>query len=240
MAGVDELDKFVRKFVCLWQSGWEANLQVQAKAGNAFVSLHLGLGQAEPNLGKGPHYASGQGSRGGSPAKQRRKARREDERKARKAAEQVDASEVNSQDTTELTAVKVELDNVEEVTEEVNLNEVVKVENQEYELKVAAHQKCKNYDIIECIEVNFDGALDDLNVEKNDRLRFIDVHKKESEEIIDETESNLFNYRVVVRDLDQAKSVVESWKEKSKFDDLAFKNAEYGKVRVRILEVNKV
>ena len=54
MAGVDELDKFVRKFVCLWQSGWEANLQVQAKAGNAFVSLHLGLDRQSPTLGRVP------------------------------------------------------------------------------------------------------------------------------------------------------------------------------------------
>ena len=79
-----------------------------------------------------------------------------------------------------------------------------------------------------------------MKVEENDKSRYIDVHKKESKELTDEKDRNLFTYRLVVRDLDQAKRVVESWKNKSQFDDLAFKNAEYGKVRVRILEVNKV
>ena len=40
------LDKFVRKFVILWQSGCDAKLSVEAEAGNAFVNLRAGLGQA--------------------------------------------------------------------------------------------------------------------------------------------------------------------------------------------------
>ena len=42
-----ELDSFVKKFVSLWRSGCEANLQVQSRTGNAYVNLQLGLGQAD-------------------------------------------------------------------------------------------------------------------------------------------------------------------------------------------------
>ena len=47
MAGQEELDKFVRKFVSLWQSGCEARVHVETKAGNAFVNLKVGLGQVK-------------------------------------------------------------------------------------------------------------------------------------------------------------------------------------------------
>ena len=33
----------------------------------------------------------------------------------------------------------------------------------EYELKIKAHNKCKNYDVIEVIEVNFDGILPNIH-----------------------------------------------------------------------------
>ena len=39
MAGLDELDKSVRKFVTLWQSGGDANFYVES----AFVNLRVGL-----------------------------------------------------------------------------------------------------------------------------------------------------------------------------------------------------
>ena len=49
----------------------------------------------------------------------------------------------------------------------------------EYELKIKAHNKCKNYDVIEAIEVNLDGILDDMKVEENDyTARYILVQKK--------------------------------------------------------------
>ena len=55
MAGQGKLNNFVRKFVCFWQSGCEASLHVETKAGNAFVNLKVGLGQVKPLTGKG-HY----------------------------------------------------------------------------------------------------------------------------------------------------------------------------------------
>ena len=50
-----------------------------------------------------------------------------------------------------------------------------------------------------------------------------------------------------IQNCDVAKDILESWKEKYKFDDLAFRNAVYGtgmenirRVNVRILEVKKL
>ena len=42
--GPGELGSFITKFVILWQSGCEAKLQVES----AFVTLRVGLGQAQP------------------------------------------------------------------------------------------------------------------------------------------------------------------------------------------------
>ena len=47
MAGNDELGKFVRKFVSLWQSGSNARLHVDSEAVFAHVSLQVDLGQAK-------------------------------------------------------------------------------------------------------------------------------------------------------------------------------------------------
>jgi hypothetical protein len=82
MAGPDELDKFVRKFMTLWQSGCDANLYVETMAGNAFVNLGVGLGQTHPY--RGQHTG---GHRGGGPAKQQRLERRAAARKATAAVE---------------------------------------------------------------------------------------------------------------------------------------------------------
>ena len=247
MAGLDELDKFVRKFVSLWQSGCEASLHVESKAGNAFVSLQLGLGQAQPHLAKGQHVG---GCRGGSPSKQRRKERREAERQERARAEEADAVGKVS-DTSKLNAEKAEIKMEESVAEEVNLDdpensEIESDETIEYILRIEAHEKCKNYDVIEAIEVNFDGALNDLNIEENDDARYILVQKIDKHEKVEkvddqEKERNyVLNYKVFIRNCEAAKSVVLSWKNKYKFDDLAFRSAVYGIVRVRILEVQEV
>ena len=37
-----------------------------------------------------------------------------------------------------------------------------------YELKIDAHENCKNYDVIEAIEVNYDGTLNDLKIDEHD------------------------------------------------------------------------
>ena len=70
----------------LWKSGCNAKLHVESEAGNAFVSLQVGLGHAHLLDGSGQHVG---GHRGGSPAKQRRRERREADRKVKGVAEKV-------------------------------------------------------------------------------------------------------------------------------------------------------
>ena len=88
--------------------------------------------------------------------------------------------------------------------------------------------------MIEAIEVNFDGALDDLKVEKQDPARYIHVQKKKESK---DDEGNLLNYRVSVKDVEMAHKVLKNWKQPLMFDDLAFGKAVYGIVRVRSRDV---
>ena len=113
----------------------------------------------------------------------------------------------------------------------------------EFELKVKAHEDCKNYDVIENIELNSDGTLDDLKVEKNDiAARYIFVQKVNKQIENDDKElgadgeiRHILVYRVFVKNCEIARKVLERYR--YKFDDLAFRSAVYGKVYVRILEV---
>ena len=47
-------------------------------------------------------------------------------------------------------------------------------------------------------------------------------------------------YRVVVKNCKVAEDILESWKERHKFDDLGFRNYVYGVVNVKIQEVQKL
>ena len=85
----------------------------------------------------------------------------------------------------------------------------------EYELEVEAHNECKNYDIIEAIEVNFDGILDDHKIEKKDHLRNIQVQKVDERIVssnIENEESKYEVYRVVVKQNDTVEQIIEGWK----------------------------
>ena len=47
----------------------------------------------------------------------------------------------------------------------------------EYELKIDAQGDCKNFDVMEAIEVNFDGILNDMKVSEDDVCRFLHIQK---------------------------------------------------------------
>ena len=83
-----------------------------------------------------------------------------------------------------------------------------------------------------------------MKVKKNDTTaRYILVQKVEREVKIDDREAehdDILMYRVVIRNCEVSQNILESWKNRYKFDDLAFGNAVYGKVNVRILEVVKL
>ena len=246
MAGHDELGNFVRKFVSLWQSGCNAKLHVEAEAGNAYVSLQVGLGQAHPLPSSGRH---GGGRRGGGPAKQRRRQRREADRQVKATTEQAAAAKnVNSDGSTaeqvdlekEEDTVAEEDNNIPQIDGSSDDNETEKSEIA-YELKIDAHENCKNYDVIEAIEVNYDGTLNDLKIDEHDRSRYILIQKLREEpcDINDEKRVKSI-YRVLVNDNEVSKSIVESWKDPYKFDDLAFRSAVYDKIQIRIQEVQKI
>ena len=152
------------------------------------------------------------------------------------AAEQADL-ERTSLVTKEVTIDGNEIPQVDGVNDD---GEVVASEDIEYELRVDAHTKCKNYDVIEAIEVNFDGTLDELKVDKTDSCRTILVQKLERKLENNDEERQSLIYRVVVKNCKVAGDILESWKERHKFDDLGFRNYVYGVVNVKIQEVQKL
>jgi hypothetical protein len=240
MAGYEELDKFVKKFLSLWEAGCEASLHVETRAGNAVVNLQVGLGilgQAKPGHGVGPVGASGDGCRGGSPSRQRRRQKREADRVEKLAAAEEVEEKVEKVDQETFTE---EIDGIEEKL----LKESKSSEGMlEYELRIDAHADCKNYDVMEAIEVNFDGILNDMKVNKDDVCRYIHVQKdldpKEDNQKC-EDDRKLLSYRVLIKDSENSKAVVESWKKRHNFDDLAFHRAVYDKINIRITEVQRL
>ena len=141
---------FVRKFMILWQSGCDAKLHVQSEAGSAFLTLSVGLEQVPP--GQQHHHVI---HRGGGPARQRR---REAERQAAEEAA-TDAKNVKTSDAEEK----------EEVTDEVNspippldgiFDDKLKDDKAHFELKVEAHEKCTNSDVIEALQNKLVGPLE--------------------------------------------------------------------------------
>ena len=86
MVTIDELDKFVNKFKCLFPSGSDFRLVVNAKARVAEISLHANVSLEEP-VRNGPAQGHNFKRVQESPCKRRRRERREAERKAKSNAE---------------------------------------------------------------------------------------------------------------------------------------------------------
>ena len=230
MADPDELNKFVRKFVSLWQSGRHASLYVETEAGNAFVNLMVGLGQALPLPGE--HVPAG-----GRPAKERRKVRRAAVREGTVAAEKAVVAANSGQDKAEEALLeKKDIAEAETVFEKVMNSPIPQIDgtadrNVCYELTVEAHMECTHDDVIEAIEANFFGSLDDENVKENDPLRYI---------IVQQADENQKLYEVAVKDNETSMKVIEKWNDPYEFDDLAFKNSVYDKIKIKIREVRRL
>ena len=110
MAGLREVNSFVGKFVHLWQSGFNANLNIKSCAGNASINLEIELGQA-PFLPPTNHV---------SPSRLRRRHRREE---ARKVAVQAGDSSIVTENVAEAI--------IEEVIEADEANGVIEREAEE-------------------------------------------------------------------------------------------------------------
>ena len=106
-----------------------------------------------------------------------------------------------------------------------------------FEVKVEAHEKCTNKDVIEVIQENFFGTLDQKHVGKTDPIRHLIIREEKGELLEIPVQGK---YRIVVRDDKLATDIVALWNEPYEFDDLAFKNAIYIKIKIKIKEVKRV
>ena len=220
MAGVIELDSFVRKFILLWRTGSNAKLSVEAKAGEAFVNLSVGLGQAVP----GAHAAK---RRGGAGGRQRRAERRVAEREM-----SAEAQKFSSMDSSCTEEVHVTKNIIEDEIPQVDGTAELEAK---FEVTVDAHEVCCNDDVIEAIEENFYGHLEDKQIEKSNPLASL---------LIEEAGKDLLKvqnvYRLNVKDDEKVTEIIERWKKPYEFDDLAFKNAKHGKVGIKIKDVKRI
>ena len=157
MAGLKEFYSFIGKFRSLWENNQEASLQFSCTAGKAVVNLQVGLGHALPS----------QSVR--KPEKPSRVRRRE--RRAAAASEAENASSVKA---TEEVIVPDEAAGQAAYTKDSEVTEKVEAE---FELQVEAHPVCDDNDIIEAVQTNFHGILDDGKIDKNDPIRFLSVER---------------------------------------------------------------
>ena len=99
-----------------------------------------------------------------------------------------------------------------------------------YEFKVEAHETCTHEDILESIEANFLGCLDDEKIVKDAPIRYLDVRESKDNQI----GQNIRLYKVTVTDDEIVKKIIQSWNTPYTFDDLAFKNAVRDEIVIKI------
>ena len=211
---LDELDKFISKFISLWQSGSNVRLNLNADGGKANISMHVKLNlQSFKNVKK-----SGRDS----PCRQKRRLRRAAEREARAV----------TKNTTE--TVQVE-DQEEYVKDQAEMSVT------EFNVKINAHEGVKGYDNIEATEENFIGGLKDMNVNEEDPCYRIKVHEVDHETFEHENGQKMMRYRfkLFVKNTEKALAVIEDWKTPSNFDYLAFRSAKRHKLEVQLTKFRK-
>ena len=71
-----ELESFLTKFRCLWNSGFDAHLELDSHAGQSWVSMRVLLGHAPGPLQPPNHIPYPPNSTRNGPSRQRRRARR--------------------------------------------------------------------------------------------------------------------------------------------------------------------
>ena len=112
----------------------------------------------------------------------------------------------------------------------------------QFDLLIDANENVKNFDVIEAIEENFNGCLDDRKVNYDDPCRNIFIHKLKQigYQRNDKVKMNQFIYRVYVEKNDTAGGVITDWQNPCNFDDLAFRNSVIDKVQVKVREVRQI
>ena len=92
-----------------------------------------------------------------------------------------------------------------------------------YDLEIESFASATEKDVVEVLETNFYGTLDDKNVEKTDKLRNIVIEKLEKEEELVDEGRKIEHYKVDVKDDVKVHEIFESWKTRYNFDELAYK-----------------
>ena len=87
---------------------------------------------------------------------------------------------------------------------------------EEYDFEIEAHPKWTKEDIVEAIEANFYGTLDDENVEKSDKLRYLLMKKIESQldKWIENELKCIHTVIVEVKENELVRKVIDGWKER--------------------------
>ena len=73
-----------------------------------------------------------------------------------------------------------------------------------------------------------------MKVEKTDAVRHL-IIREENDKLCKVQEK----YKIVVRDDKLATEIISLWNEPYEFDDLAFKSAVYGEIKIKIIEVKR-
>ena len=170
--------------------------------------------------------------RGGAGARQRRAERRAAEREM--SADAQKSSSIDSSSTDEVDVIK------NMIKDEIPISPIPQVDGTaeveaKFEVTVDAHEVCCNDDVIEAIEENFYGHLEDKQIEKSNPLASL---------LIEEAGKDLLKvqnvYTLNVKDDEKVTEIIERWQKPYEFDDLAFKNAKHGKVGIKIRDVKRI
>ena len=174
MAGLEQLNSFVGKFISLWKLGIDASLEINSNAaGDARVTIQAGIGQAQQL-----HHPVPREQRVPGPARLRRRQRREDARKAN--AEQAKQEEAVEETDKEVCEVEPQL--VEETTDEnlgskADKTEIVTSDAtsdvSKIEAKVDEHSAVKAFIVND--EVCKDSEYDEKQSEKETELFEVQV-----------------------------------------------------------------
>ena len=244
MAGIFEMNSFIGKFVNLWKAGRNASLKLDSEAGKASVTLKLDLGHPVPPQFIQPGHLHGRGN-----ARDRRRQRRADARKA--AAEVEDNRHVDQAQKVVISEVADKsTENIngndrkgkDETSDNVVQSDLMTVLSDEilYEVEILATPKCTDEDIMECFTINFGEALKEIGIK--DERSYFEISKVQDRKVPRDGDGfqTLQLYRVKIKDVDEVKSVIESFDKKAmNWDYQAFTNYKT-KGTVNVKEVQKI
>ena len=111
-------------------------------------------------------------------------------------------------------------------------------------MKIDAHEKCTSDDINEVLETNFIEVLKvKAKSDLKEDLKLFRIKKLEEKQVICKLEGqfrNLQVYRIVIKNSDVTRNIVEAWRVDHQFDDRAFMNSVNSDILIKVRDVAKV